>query len=98
MSAQNSRQGTTSSTPQSALATRSVNSAAAGHEASTGHGTGSTLLRAEELAVRWQVATSQIYRLSREGKLPTVRIGRYFRYRLDVVEAFEAGGGVGSDG
>jgi DNA-binding Xre family transcriptional regulator len=33
------------------------------------------LLTADELAARWQVPKAQVYRLSREGRLPTVRIG-----------------------
>jgi excisionase family DNA binding protein len=49
------------------------------------------LLTAEQLAERWQVKPSQIYRLSRERELPTVRIGRYYRYSIDAVEAFERG-------
>ena len=55
------------------------------------------LLTADELAKRWQVPKAQVYRLSREGVVPTVRIGRYFRYSLAAVEAFEAAGGVGAD-
>lgn len=52
------------------------------------------LLTADELAERWQVPATHVYRLSREGKLPTVRLGRYRRFRLAEVEAFEAAGGV----
>jgi excisionase family DNA binding protein len=55
------------------------------------------LLTADELAKRWQVPKAQVYRLSREGVVPTVRIGRYFRYSLAAVEAFEAAGGVAAD-
>lgn len=56
------------------------------------------LLVAAELAERWQVPTSQVYGLAREGKIPTVRIGRYRRFRLDHIEAFEARGGeLGGD-
>lgn len=51
------------------------------------------LLVASELAERWQVPTTQVYRLAREGQIPTVRIGRYRRFRLDHIEAFEARGG-----
>lgn len=56
-----------------------------------------TLLKAEDVAQRWQVTPAQIYRLSREGKLPTVRVGRYFRYSLASIEAFEQSGGKGVD-
>ena len=51
------------------------------------------LLTADELAERWQVKKSVVYRLTREGALPAVRIGRYCRYRLAAVEAWEVDGG-----
>jgi len=51
--------------------------------------TASRLMTADQLAERWQVPTSQIYRLTRTGQLPTVRVGRYYRYRTDVIEAWE---------
>lgn len=57
----------------------------------------STLLTADQVAARWQVSPAQVYRLTREGRLPTVRIGRYYRYRLAGVEDFEATGGVGTE-
>jgi len=47
------------------------------------------LMTAEQLAERWQVATSHVYRLTREGQIPSVKLGRYYRYRLDAIEAFE---------
>jgi excisionase family DNA binding protein len=49
------------------------------------------LLTAEQVAERYQVPVSQIYRLSRDGHLPAVRLGRYYRYSLPALEAFEAG-------
>jgi excisionase family DNA binding protein len=49
------------------------------------------LLTAEQLSVRWQVPVSHCYRLAREGKCPSVRLGRYVRFRLDAIEAFERG-------
>jgi excisionase family DNA binding protein len=49
------------------------------------------LLTAEQLAKRWQVPTSQVYRLTRERKIPVVKLGRYYRYRLDAIERFEDG-------
>jgi len=52
------------------------------------------LLTAEQLATRWQVPTTHVWRLSRERKLPTVALGRYRRYRLADVEDFEASGGT----
>ena len=56
------------------------------------------LLTAEDLAARWQVPASQVYRLTRGGKLPVVRLGRYYRYTLEAVEQFERGGGVVTEG
>lgn len=55
------------------------------------------LLTAEDLAARWQVPRGHVYRLAREGKLPAVRLGRYRRFRLPEIEAFEAAGGVAAD-
>lgn len=49
------------------------------------------LLTAEQLAERWQVAPAHVYRLTREGAIPTVRLGRYYRYRSDAIERFELG-------
>jgi excisionase family DNA binding protein len=48
------------------------------------------LLTAEQLAARWQVKPSHVYRLAREGELPVVKIGRYRRFRLDAIERWEA--------
>lgn len=48
------------------------------------------LLTAEELALRWQVSVAHVYRLTREGRIPAVPIGRYRRYRLAAIEAWEA--------
>ena len=56
--------------------------------------TAATLLTAADLAERWQVPTSHIYRLSRSGQLPTVRLGKYVRYQLAEVEQFEQAGGT----
>ena len=55
----------------------------------------SRLLTAHDVAARWQVPKAHVYRLSREGRVPFVRLGRYFRYRLDDLEAFERHGGAG---
>ena len=49
------------------------------------------LLTAEQLAERWQVPKSQVYHLTRSGAIPAVRLGRYYRYRLDAIDAFERG-------
>jgi len=55
------------------------------------------LLTAEELAERWQVPKAQVYRLTREGSLPSVAIGRYRRYSLPAVLAWEQGGGASAN-
>ena len=47
------------------------------------------LLTAEQLAERWQVPKSHVYRLTREGQIPAVKLGRYYRYRLDAIERWE---------
>jgi excisionase family DNA binding protein len=44
------------------------------------------------------VPKSHVYRLTRSGAVPAVKLGRYYRYRLAAVEAFEAAGGVAADG
>jgi excisionase family DNA binding protein len=49
------------------------------------------LLTAEQLAERWQVAAAHVYRLAREGRIPVVKLGRYYRFRLDEIERFERG-------
>lgn len=49
------------------------------------------LWTAEQLAARWQVPTSQIYRQARADQIPVVRIGRYFRFSPAAIEAFENG-------
>jgi excisionase family DNA binding protein len=50
------------------------------------------LMTAEELAERWQVSPAHVYRLTRDGKIPTVKLGRYYRYRRDAIERWEEGG------
>ena len=49
------------------------------------------LLKAEQVAERYQVPVSQIYRLTREGHLPAVKLGRYYRYSQTALEQFENG-------
>jgi excisionase family DNA binding protein len=56
--------------------------------------TNDRLLTADDLAARWQVPKSHVYRLARGARIPTVRLGRYYRFRLAAVEAFELEGGV----
>jgi excisionase family DNA binding protein len=55
----------------------------------------SKLLTAEQVAAKWQLPKSVVYRLTRDGQLPTVKIGRYYRYRLADVEQWEQNGGYG---
>jgi len=47
------------------------------------------LLTAEDLATRWQVSKAQVYRLARDGQIPTVSIGRYYRFRPEAIDAWE---------
>ena len=55
----------------------------------------SRLLTAEDIAERWQVSTDHVYRLARAGRLPVVELGRYKRFRVEAIEAFEVDGGTG---
>ena len=59
--------------------------------------TASQLLTPDQLADRWQCQRTHIYRLAREGKLPSVKLGRLYRFRTADIEAFEQAGGT-SDG
>lgn len=52
------------------------------------------LLTADQLAERWQVPKAQVYRLTRDGRLPVVQLGRYYRFTLAAIEAFELDGGT----
>lgn len=72
---------------------RNVSASANGNSHAPGQ-----LLTAEDVAARWQVPKSQVYRLAREGHLPVVELGRYRRFRPAAIEAFEEGGGVAADG
>lgn len=51
-----------------------------------GHGEGK-LLTPEELADRLQVPRSWVYEQSRQGNIPTHRLGRYIRFNLHEVLA-----------
>jgi excisionase family DNA binding protein len=44
---------------------------------------------AGQVAERWQVPTGHVYRLAREGRIPAVRPGRYYRFRVDALERWE---------
>ena len=56
--------------------------------------TAGQLLTAEQLSVRWQVPKSWVYHRTREGVIPAVKLGRYYRYRTDAIERFEHEGGL----
>ena len=50
------------------------------------------ILTAQDLAERWQVKVQHVYRMTRDGVIPCIPLpGKYRRYRLDVIEAFERG-------
>ena len=49
------------------------------------------LLTAAQLASRWQVKESWVYAATRDDRIPAVRLGCYYRYRLDQIEAWELG-------
>lgn len=59
--------------------------------------TAAQLMTVEQLAERWQVDASHVYRLTRHGALPVVRLGRYYRFRLAAIEEFEQAGGTRPD-
>jgi excisionase family DNA binding protein len=48
------------------------------------------LLTAQEVAALLGVPTSWVYEQSRRGRIPTVNLGRYRRYRRDAIEAWVA--------
>jgi len=57
-------------------------------EAMNGGGDGqSNLLTSKELAARLRVPPTWVYEQSRQGKIPTHRIGRYIRFNLVEVLA-----------
>jgi len=47
---------------------------------------GATLMTAEEIGHILGVPTGWVYRQSRAGRIPTVKLGRYYRYRLEAIE------------
>ena len=52
-----------------------------------------TLLTAEQAAARLQVPKTWMWHAAREGLIPSVRCGRYVRFRPDDIEAWIASGG-----
>jgi excisionase family DNA binding protein len=71
--------------------------AAAEAAAAVSAANGTRLLTAEQLAERWQLPKSQVYRLARDGRLRCVKLGRYRRFAVAVVEEFERAGGCDAD-
>jgi excisionase family DNA binding protein len=55
---------------------------------------GERLLTTEQVADRWQVSKYHVYKLAREGKVPAVAVGRYYRFRLAALVEWEQAGGV----
>jgi excisionase family DNA binding protein len=49
------------------------------------------LVTAREVAELLGVTTSWVYEQSRRGRIPTVTLGRYRRYRLQAIEAWVEG-------
>lgn len=52
-----------------------------------------TLLLAKEVAERLNMKVAGVYRETRLGRLPTVRIGRSYRYSPRLLEEFIQSGG-----
>lgn len=50
-----------------------------------------SLMTAAQVAERWACSPSHVKRLARSGQLRAVRIGNIWRFRLESVEAYEAG-------
>lgn len=49
---------------------------------------GGSLMTAAEVAQLLGVPVSWVYEQSRHGRIPTVTLGRYRRYRRDAIEAW----------
>jgi len=47
-----------------------------------------SLLTAEQVANALGVPRSWVYEQSRAGRIPTIRLGRYRRYRREAIEAW----------
>lgn len=47
---------------------------------------GAALLTAEDVAAMTGMGVDWIYAQSRRGRIPTVKLGRYRRYRLEAIE------------
>ena len=47
-----------------------------------------SLLTAQDVAAMLGVPASWVYAQSRTGHIPTVKLGRYYRYRRDAITAW----------
>lgn len=47
-------------------------------------------MSAHEVAALLGVPVSWVYAQTRAGRIPTVRLGRYYRYRREAIEAWIA--------
>lgn len=56
-----------------------------------------SLLTANEVASLLGVPASWVYEQSRAGRIPTVTLGRYRRYRLEAIEAWLERSSAGHD-
>jgi excisionase family DNA binding protein len=54
------------------------------------------LLTADEVADLLGVTTAWIYSQSRAGAIPTVKLGRYYRYRREAIERWIATQEIGA--
>jgi len=50
--------------------------------------TTSKLLTADDVAAMLSMTKDWVYAQSRAGKIPTVPLGRYYRYRPEAIEAW----------
>lgn len=58
--------------------------------AANGNGHGTTLLTPEQLAKSLSVPVTWVYEQSRQGRIPTHRLGKYLRFDLQEVLASQA--------
>ncbi len=47
-----------------------------------------TIMTVEDVAVYLRFSSAKVYRMAREGRLPAVRIGREWRFRRDLLDAW----------
>jgi excisionase family DNA binding protein len=59
-----------------------------GDEARFRTGSGDRLLVAGEVAAMLRVTTGWVYAETRAGRIPCVRLGRYYRYRASAIAAW----------